>query len=328
MRGRTIGRLVATAIVVLAGLAQAGAAWAEQACVVRENQNQRRDEARELFAEGQAEFDSGNFAVAMTLWECSFRNVPHAATLYNIARSAEFAGNIDRALDAWRGYLQMEPAAEDRAEIEARIVVLEQAVAAQSSTGGQATQPPPTWTPPQNQQMAAAPQTWETPTNTPTNVYNPAGQTVETRQPSPWRRYGWYMVGAGALLTVVGLVLALPVLPAASQAAAEGNYEPYNPESGACENPDAWTETDDGMGGSYWERNYDGPYRVVPGCWITGAVLAGTGAATMVTGILLYALSERGGQYVVNTPTASFAPTLAMGADGAGGLGGAFTFRF
>jgi hypothetical protein len=321
---------VATAIVVLAGLGAARAAWAEQACVVRENQNQRRDEARELFAEGQAEFDGGNFAVAMSIWECSFRNVPHAATLYNIARSAEFSGNASRALDAWRGYLQMEPAAEDRTEIEARIVVLEQAVAAQSTNTGQPAQPPPTWTPPpQNQQMAAAPQTWETPTNTPTNVYNPAGQTVETRQPSPWRRYGWYIVGAGALLTVVGLVLATPILPAASQASAEQNYEPYNPESGACENPDAWIETTDEWGETVWERDYSGPYRVVPGCYISGAVLAGTGAAAMIAGILVWALSERGGQYVVNSPRASFAPTLALGADGeASGLGGTFSLRF
>jgi tetratricopeptide (TPR) repeat protein len=323
---------VATAVVVLAGLGAARTARAEATCEVRATQEQRRREASAQFDEGQELFDAGNFAAAMATWECSFRNVPHHATLYNIARSAEMVGNLSRALDAWRGYLQMAPEAEDRVEIEARIQGLEAAVAAQNTAGSSTTTTQPAWTPPpqQNQQMATAPQTWETSQTTPTNVYNPAGQTVETRQPSPWRRYGWYIVGAGALLTIVGLVLVTPILPAASEASSAENLEPYyDPVDGACENPAAWDPIEDYDGNVIGYEQNGEVYRVIPGCWISGAVLAGTGAAAMIAGILVWALSERGGQYVVNQPRAGFTPSLAMGADGeVGGVGGTFTLRF
>lgn len=307
---------------------------AQGTCQVHSTEEARRTEARSQFQRGQELFDGNSFEPALSCFECSFRNVPHPSTLYNIARAAELTGNFSRALDAWRGYLQMSPDAEDRAEIEERIRGLEQASASSTPTGTGGTAQQQTWNNP-TPTAAAAPTNWETPTNINTqNAYTPTAepgqdyQMVETVPPSPWRRYSWGFILGGALLSLVGIVLATPIIPAASQSSAEESYTTYDPfNDGSCENPDAWVEVDDGMGGVTFERNED-EYRVHPGCWIAGAALAGVGASAMLAGVFILAFAERGGSRVV-TRRASFSPTLMGSQDGGlNSIGGTFSVNF
>lgn len=322
--------LLVAAVMVVFGASRT--ASAQSACQVRSTEDARRTEARQQFQRGQGLFDANDFSPALSAFECSFRNVPHPATLYNIARAAEFTGNFSRALDAWRGYLQMSPDAEDRAEIQERIRGLEQAAASSQSGGAGAQQAytPTTPTP----SAAAAPTTWETPDDANTaNAYTPTAQPgqdyqmVETVSASPWRQYALYIFGGGALIALLGIVLATPIIPAASESSAESNYETYNPYEGACENPEAWREVDDGTGYVTYERTGDA-YRVQPGCWIAGAALAGAGSTAMIAAIFIWAFAERGGSRVV-TRRAGFAPSLVGATEGGiNGLGGTFTLTF
>jgi tetratricopeptide (TPR) repeat protein len=316
MRRTTIGVLMSVAM--LAGLYPLNEAEAQVgSCNVAADQDGRRDIARQHFMRGQELFEANEYASALALFECSFQNVPHPSTLYNIARAAELSGDFNRALDAWRGYLQMAPEAEDRAEIEARIRGIEQAVASQATPADPSAgyQPQQGYTPPQPQvNAAAAPTDWSTPEDAPSDVYTPnvaAGQEyqmVETRASSPWRQYSWYMFGGGTVIALLGVFLATPLLNLAT----DDEYTVEN--DGACYDAEA---------------DANGEYYISSGCVISGAVLAGVGAAVMIASILVYALSERGGQYVVTRRAASFTPRLAMNDQGGiSGVGGTLSLSF
>jgi len=281
---RTLSGLLAAILAAAGAMVAPRSALAQQAtCTVSDTQEGRQQEARDRFAEGQRLAEGEQFQQALVAYECSFQNVPHPSTLYNVARAAEFSGQFRRALDAWRGYLRMAPEAEDRAEIEARIAALETAAA--QPTGAQPTGTQPT---PGTQPLAAqqAPQQWVTPEGAPTDVYRPGAagqeyQVVERRPPSPWRYYSWYIVGGGAALALVGLYMAIP-------------------------------ET---MGDVCDIYDEDGDYDPVNSCAVAGYSLLGVGAALMVTGFLTFALSEPGGEYVV-TRRAGLAPSLAFDQEG------------
>jgi hypothetical protein len=287
----------------------------QSTCTVSPDEEARRDQARAGFQQGESFFQSEQYGEAMASFECSFQNVPHPSTLYNIARAAELAGSFQRALAAWRGYLQMNPEAEDRQEIEGRIEGLDQALRAGGVTPdssattapetGTAGTPPPTTTSTTAQPTAqpavgaqvyqpgvgwqqppppaaAAPADWETPRNMPTDVYAPAQvgqqyQFVERTPPSPWRLYAWGFLGGGVLAAAVGGLLAY------------GSY---------ADTEEAFCPAD------------NDPHSTSPGCFVGGWVLMGVGAAAMVTAVMLWLFTDPGSERVV-TRRAGFSPTLS-----------------
>lgn len=313
MRRIMVGLLLAAALVV----STSGTAWAQASgsCTVRQTQDERRSAARAAFVRGQELFEANEYQTALVSFECSFQNVPHPSTLYNVARAAELSGEFSRALDAWRGYLQMSPDAEDRAEIEQRIAGLEQALAAQqqansadANMSGQVQQPIQSWTPTgTSTNVTEAPANWETPANAPTDVYQgnlQSGQeyqAVEVVPPSPWRQYAWYIFGGGAAVALIGVFMATPLLNLATADASDGS-------DGACYDAEA---------------DLAGDYYISSSCWISGAVLAGLGGAAMIASILIWALAERGGQRVVTRTASRFVPQLALGP-----RGGSLTMSF
>ncbi len=311
MRPKRVG--VSLGLALLVSLAAAAEVRAEESsCTVGRNDEARRNQARENFLRGQELFDSANFPGAMAAFECSFQNVPRAATLYNIARSAELAGEFERALDAWRGYLRMNPEAEDRAEIEARIAGLEASIeaanraneAAAGQTGGQTQQPvQPTWTPPASETPStqAAPQSWETPSNVPSNVYTPRYGAVDYERQAQMRYIGIGVGSSGALIAVLGLFIATPLLELAG--------------SGTC----AEVESESELYATSGETN-----PVTPECQTAGWVLVGVGGAAILSGILVYVLGGRS-----RASRASLVPSLAL--DRSGGVSGGsalFSYRF
>jgi tetratricopeptide (TPR) repeat protein len=303
MRSKVYGVLLGTALAAGWLLQLRSAEAQDAACTVHTSQEARQQEARTRFQQGQQLVEAERFVEALVAYECSFQNVPHPSTLYNIARAAELAGQFRRALDAWRVYLRMNPEAEDRADVEQRIAALEgmgagagggtgtgAGTGAGTGTGtgtGSGGQPSsPTMPPPA---AAAAPQTWETPEGAPTDVYAPgqAGQeyqVVEHRPPSPWRYYAWYFMGTGAALALVGAYLAIPELNVGSCGGSVDDYDPLN------------------------------------ACAVTGYAALGVGAALVVAAGLIWIFAEPGGEYVV-TRRAAVAPTLAF--DDSGRLVGA-----
>ncbi len=87
-----------------------------------ESDEARRALAAYWFEQGRAQVDRGAFADAQRSFGCSQATIPHPSTLYNLARAADWAGDLDTALDALREYLEAAPDAENKAEAEELIV--------------------------------------------------------------------------------------------------------------------------------------------------------------------------------------------------------------
>ena len=87
-------------------------------------------EARNLFLAGQNAFGSGNYARAVEYFEQAHALSHRSGLLYNIAFAADRLRSDARALEAYRAYLEAEPATPRRAEVESRIAFLEAALAA------------------------------------------------------------------------------------------------------------------------------------------------------------------------------------------------------
>jgi tetratricopeptide (TPR) repeat protein len=289
-------------------------------CVIPSGDEARRDEARQNFQHGQELFEARDYRAAMATFECSFRNVPHHSTLYNIARAAEFAGEFQQALEAWRGYLRMNPNAEDRAEIEDRIRGLETSIREAQSQPVQPAQPgvqpaqpaQPTWTPPPDPGAAAAPTVWETPTNAPTDVYQTSNYQTYDYQTGGGRgrSIGLGIAAGGLAIAVIGVIFATPIILLLAEAGNDTG-EPTSSYTCAGDN----INEDDTF--EYGE--------VSQGCRTFGWVLVGVGGSALLGGILTAALSGRVGR----NRQASLTPSLVLGQDG--GVSGAsalFSLRF
>ena len=87
-----------------------------------ESEEARRALAAYWFEQGRAQVDREAFADAERSFGCSQAIIPHPSTLYNLARAADWAGDLDTALDALREYLEAAPDAENRAEAEELVV--------------------------------------------------------------------------------------------------------------------------------------------------------------------------------------------------------------
>ena len=81
--------------------------------------------AAALYKEGARLFKEGKFREASERFEAAYVADPSPILLYNLARAAEELGDGDKAMFNYRTYLASNPAAEDRAEVERRIRVLE-----------------------------------------------------------------------------------------------------------------------------------------------------------------------------------------------------------
>jgi tetratricopeptide (TPR) repeat protein len=104
--------------------------------------------AKGLFQAGAAAFDAGQFEEALRHFQAAYARSPRPKLLFNIGQAADRLRQDDIALDAFRRYLAEFPEAQGREQIEARVRVLEQAVAereaAASEAAEQAPQPTPT----------------------------------------------------------------------------------------------------------------------------------------------------------------------------------------
>jgi tetratricopeptide (TPR) repeat protein len=151
-------------------------------------------EARRLYAEGKTEYAQGHYDAAVTLFERSYALSESPALLFNMAQAYRLAGpeHCAQALKLYQSYLQAEPKAENKQEVDERIEQL-----------GDCTPPPPARAPlpPPESQSSGAPQLRPAPKAPPARV---------TPRPPPRSaaRLGPVLVsGAGATLLVAGGVL-------------------------------------------------------------------------------------------------------------------------
>lgn len=80
--------------------------------------------ARAAFEQGRDAYDRGRFGEALGQFERAYALSPHPKLLYNIGRSADSDGQVERAVSAYSSYLAEYPAAENREFVEARLAKL------------------------------------------------------------------------------------------------------------------------------------------------------------------------------------------------------------
>lgn len=111
--------------------------------------------AKELFQEGTTFFDVGQFDKAIEAWQAGYKAKPDPGFLYNIAQAYRISGDPQKAIFFYRGYLRNSPNAENRVEVEQKIVTLQKQLAEleRNKPGAPppahaAAGPPPATTPP------------------------------------------------------------------------------------------------------------------------------------------------------------------------------------
>lgn len=86
------------------------------------------DKAKALFAEANQHYSLGEFDQAMASYSLAYRLKPLPAFLFNIAQCHRKMGNSKEALESYRSYLRVAPAAPNRAEVQKHISELERQV--------------------------------------------------------------------------------------------------------------------------------------------------------------------------------------------------------
>jgi tetratricopeptide (TPR) repeat protein len=115
---RTASLGIASLMATLIGLGSLGA------CPAAAQQS-----ARELFTQGQAAYETGDYETAARNWERAYELDPRPLLQYNLAQAYERLGRLDRAAEAYRIYVENTPGDEPRAQTaRARIASLEQRV--------------------------------------------------------------------------------------------------------------------------------------------------------------------------------------------------------
>jgi hypothetical protein len=80
------------------------------------------------FEQGTAQVDSEEYSDAVRSYGCSQRIIPHPSTLYNLARAAEWAGELETAQRAAREYLESGPDIENHVEAEELVLRVSAAI--------------------------------------------------------------------------------------------------------------------------------------------------------------------------------------------------------
>ena len=108
--------------VVLAAIAPASSAWADDPAPSKE----QLEQAKKAFGEGKALFDEGKYAEAVDKFKESYRLSRNPVLLYNIGYALDQAGQRDKALFYYRKFLaDAPPSAAQRKDVTKRVQVIE-----------------------------------------------------------------------------------------------------------------------------------------------------------------------------------------------------------
>lgn len=85
-------------------------------------------EALRLFEESATQYRDGHFAEAAELLERAYKLHPEPVLLYNLGRAYDGLGENEKAVDAYKRYLELAPEAKDKGALERRIATLEKII--------------------------------------------------------------------------------------------------------------------------------------------------------------------------------------------------------
>jgi hypothetical protein len=238
-----------------------------QTCPIAASDEEARTLARENFSAAQEAYEMGRPLRALVHYQCSYRLVPHQATLYNLAVLAQGIGENQVAIDSCREFLQRFPAADEAGDIAERLATLEEQQAppppppVEPSPPVELSPPPPPPAPPQEQ-------TWVGPSTEPEPTVQPEPQPEDqgsAGRVTTGRVFAWTTMGLGVAVAAVGAVF---------MGLSSGLNDDFHQEIDAREI--SLAELNE-IGDQGW--NY----------YVTSWVLMGAGAAFVVTSIALFA---------------------------------------
>jgi tetratricopeptide (TPR) repeat protein len=151
--------------------------------------------AKRLYLSATRHFDLHEYAEALDDFKRAFRLKDDAVFLYNIAQCYRLMNKNEDALSFYRSYLRRQPEASNRAEVEQKIVALEDAVAAEHRA--RATTAP----------VEVAPRDTAAPPNGPQVV---AATTARPSKAKPLYQKWWLWTAVGGVV-VVGVAVGLRV---------------------------------------------------------------------------------------------------------------------
>jgi tetratricopeptide (TPR) repeat protein len=154
-------------------------------------QSKRPQSAESHYRKGKKAYTVGHFAEAIEEFEKAFDIKPEPVFLFNMAQAHRQNGNLQRAIFFYRRYLEADPTAKDRADIEKRIKEGEAELAAEKE---HRLAPPP---PPAPIVVVAPPQN-------PTPAATVQSPPVQPNKPE--ETHGRGLVIAGIVTGSVGLV--------------------------------------------------------------------------------------------------------------------------
>jgi tetratricopeptide (TPR) repeat protein len=171
----------------------------------------RASEAKEHYQNATAAFAVGDFLEAAEEYQKAFKLKPDAALLYNAAQAFRLAGKHEKAMILYRNYLQLYPKESNRAEVQAQIAKLKEAVAAAE----RATTNPPTGAVTPKQEPITRPEPKPEPVVAPQPEPKPEPVVARTdaqgRTPVYKKWWLWTIVGVVVVGAAVGTAVALTV---------------------------------------------------------------------------------------------------------------------
>jgi hypothetical protein len=178
---------------------------------------ERRTLAGEFFQKGLERDEAGDFATAASYYACCFHIAEHPNTLYNLALSAEKAGDVRTAQRALERYITEAPGALNLEEAAALLAAVSRRVAELPPEAAPTTLPPVSSAPPGP--SVGRPPVPEFPG--PPAVVTPFVPPPD-EGPSAMAIAGWSLLGGGAAIAIVGGV-AFGVLAGQETDAVEGS---------------------------------------------------------------------------------------------------------
>ncbi|HKU44615.1 MAG TPA: tetratricopeptide repeat protein [Polyangiales bacterium] len=183
--GKRLGWLIAIGIGLSSALAHAS-----------DPPDPARDaEARRMFEGGREAYEAGNYQQGLYYFERAYELSARPGLLFNIGQAAYRMRSDQRALQAFKAYLDQNPTAPNRLEVEQRIRELELGTAAPTT---------PTYVSPERTARDAAPALWGWPQTNDTIDKPPPTSKPVTKQWWFWTTIGVIVVGG----TVAAIVVA------------------------------------------------------------------------------------------------------------------------
>jgi tetratricopeptide (TPR) repeat protein len=181
--------------------------------------------ARGLFQAGRAAYEAGRYQEALGFFEQAHARSGRAELLFNVGQTADRLRQDEKALAAFRAFLEQRPDASNRPEVESRIAALERAEAAREDAEGSGTVTPP------EMRNAPTPAQAAARTREAHASQGDAALTQADEGPAVTERW-WFWTGVGAVV-VGGAALALVMATNGEP----GRMSPYQGNGGSLRGP-------------------------------------------------------------------------------------------